>query len=49
MEVAESFVQGFHSTFQLDFVESEPTQAELKRARELTAEKYAADRWTYKL
>jgi lipoyl(octanoyl) transferase len=49
MEVAQSFVQGFRSTFQLDFIEGEPTEAELKRARELAAEKYASDRWTYKL
>jgi lipoyl(octanoyl) transferase len=37
-EVAEFFVQGFRSIFQLDFIEDKPTEAELRRARELAAE-----------
>ncbi len=43
--VAESFIHGFQSTLNLDFVRDELTDAERERARQLVAEKYSHPAW----
>lgn len=48
-QAANAFVLGFSQALNLTFEEQAPTPLEIKRAGELAVEKYAADRWTYRL
>jgi len=45
---AQAFQDGFREALHLDLQPGEPTQAELARAQELLAEKYANREWTFK-
>jgi len=46
---AESLKQAFQEQIQGDFVESQPSLAEIERAQILEAEKYANPDWTYRI
>lgn len=48
-EAAEAMAAGFRQALNLSLLESEPSQAEVDRARELRSEKYAADSWLRRL